>query len=113
VLAHAGGKCKRFDSPTDTDSCNPDEEIFQVARALPHGLVDGIVAGHTHDAVAHFVGDVPVIQSYANGRAFGRMDLAFELQTKKIVARHVFPPHEVCAGVDEACAPEDYESKPV
>ena len=34
-----------------------------------------IVAGHTHQAMAHEILGVPIIESFASGRAFGRIDL--------------------------------------
>src|SRR5690606_20295984 len=48
VGAHAGGSCTEFDDPRDLSSCDTNDEIFQLARAMPRGLVDVIVAGHTH-----------------------------------------------------------------
>ena len=67
VLAHAGGACFRFDDPTDLSSCDDDAEIFQLARRLPPGLDDAIVAGHTHRAVAHEVAGIPIIQAIRGG----------------------------------------------
>ena len=65
VLAHAGGACFRFDDPTDLSSCDDDAEIFELARRLPSGLVDAIVAGHTHQALAHEVAGIPIVQAYS------------------------------------------------
>src|SRR5262249_58637060 len=48
VAAHAGGRCDRLDRADDLTSCDADSEIFEVARRLPHALVDVIAAGHTH-----------------------------------------------------------------
>jgi 2',3'-cyclic-nucleotide 2'-phosphodiesterase (5'-nucleotidase family) len=114
VAAHAGGHCERFDDPRDLSSCDASQEIFEVARQLPEGAVDAIVAGHTHRAVAHFVNGVPVVESYAYGEAFGRIDLV--LQGGEVVDTRVHPPQRLCAsgsleGGD--CAPGDYESRPV
>ena len=50
-MAHAGGQCTQFDDPTDLSSCDAASEIFAVARELPRGLVDVIVAGHQPDLV--------------------------------------------------------------
>ncbi|MCX7808926.1 MAG: CapA family protein, partial [Deltaproteobacteria bacterium] len=52
ALVHAGGKCERFEDPKDASTCDPSEEIMHIAQALPSGLVDVIVGGHTHHAVA-------------------------------------------------------------
>jgi len=95
VAAHAGGDCKQLDAPDDLTSCRDDEEIFQVARALPPGAVDVIVAGHTHQAVAHRVGGIAIVQSWANGRGFGRVDV--DLEGGKVTAVTIHPPQEISA----------------
>jgi 2',3'-cyclic-nucleotide 2'-phosphodiesterase (5'-nucleotidase family) len=99
VTAHAGGRCDRFDDPTDLGSCNTDSEIFRVARALPNGLVDLIVAGHVHKAMAHEVNGIAIISSWAEGRYFGRVD--FQIADGKLTGRRVFPPHRICRYIYE------------
>jgi 2',3'-cyclic-nucleotide 2'-phosphodiesterase (5'-nucleotidase family) len=114
VAAHAGGACRRFDVPEHTDSCEPDSEIFQVARALPAGGasgVDAILAGHTHEGVAHRVSGIPVVEAYANGRDFSRIDLTIERPSGRAIAARIFPPQRICAL--DRCAGESYEGEPV
>jgi 5'-nucleotidase len=98
ALAHAGGDCARLDNPDDLSSCKPGEEIFEAARALPPGAVDAIVAGHTHQAVAHRVAGVPIIESYANGKAFGRVDLTWDPAARRVTSARIFPPVELVPG---------------
>lgn len=119
VAAHLGGKCTDLSNPDDHSSCDASEEAFVLASALPPGTVDVIVAGHTHRAVAHRVNGVPIIESYANGRAFGRVDLQVDA-SGKVTSSRIHPPRELCPpGPDNApvpterCAPGDYEGKPV
>ena len=119
VLAHAGGWCERFDDPADLSSCGDDAEIFRLARQLPPRLVDAIVAGHTHAAVAHVVAGIPIIQAYSRGAAFARLDLTVE-PGAGVVSSRVFAPQGLCAAVDRdgACQaggapPAPYESAPV
>ena len=120
VLAHAGGACFRFDDPVDLSSCDDDAEIFQLARQLPPGLVDAIVAGHTHRAVAHEVAGIPIVQAFSRGSAFARVDLTVE-RGAGVVATRLFPPQAVCAAVAAdgwSCAtgggtPASYEAAPV
>ncbi len=120
VLAHAGGACFRFDDPTDLSSCDDDAEIFQLARRLAPGLVDAIVAGHTHRAVAHEVAGIPIVQAYSRGSAFARVDLTVE-RGAGVVAAKPFPPQAICAAVaadGRSCAadggkPASYEGVPV
>jgi 5'-nucleotidase len=98
ALAHAGGHCVRLDDPDDLSSCKPGEEIFEAARALPPGAVDAIVAGHTHQAVAHRVAGIPIIESYANGKAFGRIDLTWDPAARRVVSARIHQPVELIAG---------------
>ncbi len=121
VVAHEGGKCLRFDEPDDLSSCRGSDEIFAVARALPAHLVDVIVAGHTHEGIAHRVAGIAIVESFANGRAFGRVDLTYDRRAKKVVASTIFSPRYLC-GFDrlptwppstESCRPDLYEGAPV
>ena len=124
AAAHAGGRCTTFENPSDLSSCGADEEIFQVARALPAGLVDAIVAGHRHIGIAHEVAGIPIVSSYSGGRAFGRVDLIVDPGTGRVTSHRIFPPHDLCAAQDPAtgaCAPlssgtavpSTYEGRPV
>ena len=100
VTAHAGGRCERFDVPDDLESCDDTSEIFRVARELPRGLVDAIVAGHTHAGLAHTVAGIPIIEAYSAGRAFGRVDLTFDRRTGRVSNARLFAPQPVCAFVN-------------
>ncbi len=97
VAAHAGGRCTDFAAPDDLATCNETQEIMTVARALPPGAVDVIVAGHTHQAMAHRVDGVAIIQSYALGVAYGRVDLTVDRRTRKLAASQIHPPRRLCS----------------
>ena len=115
VAAHAGGECEAFDDPDDLSSCDPSAEIFAVARALPAGAVDVIVGGHTHEGVAHVVNGIAIIESYAYGRAFGRVDLVVA-PDGGVLERRVHAPRELCATGEPSagdCVPGDYEGRAV
>ncbi len=98
VTAHAGGECTRFDDPADLGSCDPDSEIFAVARELPPGLVDLIVAGHIHKGMAHEVNGIALISSWSSGTFFGRVD--FRLAKGQVMGRKIFAPTRICRHVD-------------
>ena len=85
LSAHAGGGCDTFDDPRNLSSCDPNAEIFDLARDLRRGAVDAIVAGHTHAGLAHEVAGIPIVQSFWGGRAFGRIDLVVDLDSGRIV----------------------------
>jgi 5'-nucleotidase len=119
VLAHAGGKCAHFTNAPEADRCEMGSEIFRVARALPKGSVDAIVAGHTHAGVAHEIAGIPIIEQYAYGKAFGRVDLVVEGSPARIVDRRIHPPRDLCPDAEKGepdwsiCDPGDYEGAPV
>ena len=124
VASHAGGRCDRFDQPVDLSSCDEDSEIFQVARALPRGLVDVIVAGHTHAGLGHQVNGIGIIQPYSRGQFFGRVDVVFDRAARSVSRLQLFAPRQVCARQDPAtgtCAAAaggssagaEYEGRPV
>lgn len=100
VAAHAGGHCAKTDVPTDLSSCEATSEIFDVARKLPVGAVQAIVAGHTHKNIAHEVAGIPIIESGSWGAAFGRVDIVVEAATGKVVRTRIHPPETVTAGGD-------------
>lgn len=115
ALVHAGGECGELTEPDDLTSCDADAELFALARALPAGAVDALIGGHTHAGVAHRVAGIPVIESFANGRAFGRIDLRVTKGAGRAIEATIFPPHGLCAeDLDAAaCTKESYEGRPV
>lgn len=128
AVVHAGGRCTEFGNPADLDSCDDPSEVFDLARALPAGLVDAIVAGHTHAGMAHEVEGIPIVEANSLGQAFSRVDLTIDRVTKRRVAARPFPPRELCLVVEaesETCAPTNdaarlarrvpaqYEGRPV
>ncbi|HQP39070.1 MAG TPA: 5'-nucleotidase C-terminal domain-containing protein [Polyangiaceae bacterium] len=115
AAAHAGGDCANFDNPDDVSSCKP-EEIFAVARALDPKLVNVIIGGHTHRAVAHRVNGIPIIQSRAYGTAFGRVDLVVDPASGEVSVKKIHAPHRVCEEKESdapTCTPGEYEGERV
>lgn len=107
VVAHAGGRCDSLIDPRDLSRCDNESEIFDVARALPPGLVDQIVAGHHHRGIAHEVNGIAITESFSNARAFGRVDYRFDRRTRRVLERIIFAPQRVCLYVQsdgELCA---------
>jgi 5'-nucleotidase len=115
VAAHAGGICAELRNPADLSSCKDGQEIFELAESLPAGVVDAIVAGHTHRGVAHYVGGIPVIEQFAHGQYFGRIDLAVGVKSGKVSASRIFSPQPVCTERRAArCKPfPSYSGQPV
>ena len=119
AAAHVGSKCTDFHDATDISSCDQKEELFEMAGALPAGTLQVIVAGHTHAAMAHRIGDIAVIESYASGRAFGRVDVRIGA-AGNVTGVTILPPQDLCP-VDaegtpvpvEQCTGQTYEGLPV
>jgi 2',3'-cyclic-nucleotide 2'-phosphodiesterase (5'-nucleotidase family) len=65
IVAHAGAVCRA--------TCEGD--IIALARELPAGSVDAIVAGHTHQPVEAVVNGIPIVQARSSSSAVGVLDL--------------------------------------
>lgn len=121
LVTHAGGWCGETRDPHDLSSCDDGAEIFRVARELPPGTLQGIVAGHTHGTVAHFVNGVPIVSVPNFGSQFGRMDLVLDTATRRVRRVTIAQPQRVCTrlGADGECAlapngtSVEYEGRPV
>jgi 5'-nucleotidase len=119
AVAHIGSECKSFDNADDDSSCEHDGEIYKVLADVPPGTVDVVVAGHTHAGVAHRIHGTAVIESFAQGRGFGRVDVVVDGAGKPTAVK-VFQPTLICP-LDEHrnpvpvadCHPDSYEGKPV
>jgi 2',3'-cyclic-nucleotide 2'-phosphodiesterase (5'-nucleotidase family) len=119
AVVHAGGECEDTRNPDDLTSCDPDSEVFELARTLARDAeadaaikIDLIVAGHTHAAIAHRVAGIPVVEAYSNARAFARVDFAFELPSMRVRDATIFAPQAICTS-SELCAAERYEGAAV
>ena len=96
VAAHLGGKCAKDGRPRRSVVVRSrSRRSMKVAPAIPKGLVDVIVAGHTHQSMAHRIAGIAVIESWNSVRAFGRVDLTVDAKGEVTDAK-IFPPHEVC-----------------
>lgn len=60
------------------------EMVAEILKARP-GAIDAVIAGHTHHIDNVRIGSVPMIQSGANGKLFGRIDLTFDLDSHQII----------------------------
>jgi 5'-nucleotidase len=106
-LAHAGGRCTRVGDPKDLSSCDTETgEIFELLRELPPGVLDAVVAGHTHAELAHVVNEIPVVETRGLGRAFALLELWVDPKT-----RRVLPDRTVIGRNVAICAQVDAEAK--
>jgi len=120
LTAHAGGRCRTLDSPADLSSCDQNAEIFTLARSLPPGLVDAVIAGHTHAGLAQDVNGIPIVESFSTGLSFGRIDLAIDRASGRVTTHQTFRPQNICVRedprthrCDPAAPPAAYEGAKV
>jgi 5'-nucleotidase len=118
LIAHIGSACKDNDKPDDVSTCDTNDELFKVLPDVPKGLIDVVVAGHTHAAIAHRIAGMAVIESLSSGRAFGRVDL--RVTETHVSAVTIHKPEIMCPldreGDPQAvadCHPGPYEGRPV
>ncbi len=105
AIAHAGGKCSDLSNPRDTSSCDrSDGEIVGLVESLPPGTLDAVFAGHTHQAMGHFFGEVPVVSTWGLGRSFSVVELFVDPASRKVLRERtrLQAAIPVCAQVDEA-----------
>src|SRR5262249_34722454 len=92
VAVHAGGRCRDVEHPDDLSTCVADSEVFQLAQSLPPGLVDVIVAGHTHAGGAERVNGLAIVPSWLKGEGFSRVDVTLSRGKKNL---RIFPPRRM------------------
>jgi 2',3'-cyclic-nucleotide 2'-phosphodiesterase/3'-nucleotidase len=49
--------------------------------------VDAVIAGHTHQRIAGFVNNVPIVQGYKYGRALGKISFIVDKDKKEIIKK--------------------------
>lgn len=125
VAAHLGGSCTALEDSHAVSSCDPKQEAMRLVERLEPGLVDVLVGGHTHKAMAHEVHGVAVVESYAKLQAFSRVDLRLSAPVglsagragqPQISSREIYPPQAMCddaSGRPETCQPGSYAGRPV
>lgn len=90
VRAELDGKADVFvmlihDGDSDTHGLSALVETLMSSPRQPHGaVVDAVVSGHTHFIYDVTVAGVPIIQSGANGKAYGRIDLIYDPKLGKV-----------------------------
>lgn len=94
VLAHQGLRCDRMRPEpallrraNDAEgSCDPHDEIPELINALPKGTIDGVIAGHTHQVVHHYLNGIPVIEAGANGLYYNLLYFTWDWRQNKLVS---------------------------
>ncbi len=77
LLMHDGNA----DAP---DASRMVQTLLSSAAPAQGAEIDAVVSGHTHFTYNTSVGGVPVIQSGANGKGYGRIDLVYDPALRKV-----------------------------
>ena len=93
VTAHAGTFCDRKHglnewkilSAKDNQGECDDDEISKLASGVRPHTLDGIVSGHTHQVIHHWLSGIPTVQDEAYNQHFNVIYLTFNRATKKII----------------------------
>ena len=96
VVAHAGGECPSRDAGQCTG------ELFKdLLWRIKPGLVDVVMAGHTHQCIWHRLRGVLVAEACSHGKALGRVELTVDRRTGRVVpgGSRALPPQSVCHDV--------------
>ncbi|HZN95017.1 MAG TPA: bifunctional UDP-sugar hydrolase/5'-nucleotidase [Myxococcales bacterium] len=104
-VAHAGGKCSKWDDPRDLSTCDRDHgEIFEMLDRMPPRTLDAVIAGHTHAPMAHYVNGTPVVETWGMGRYFSIIDLAVDPVKHRVLEdkSKIIPVIPICERVDES-----------
>lgn len=93
VTAHAGTICEEklglrewriHDRTSVQGKCDEEHEIPVFLKGIDPGSVDGVVAGHTHQVIHHFLNGVPVVQGEAYNQYFNIIYLVFDRASRQL-----------------------------
>ncbi|MGE5396618.1 MAG: 5'-nucleotidase C-terminal domain-containing protein [Chitinophagales bacterium] len=59
-------------------------EAAELAKAITGA--DVLVSGHSHQKIAGYINEIPVVQGYYNSRAVGHVALKYSLQTNSVIS---------------------------
>jgi 5'-nucleotidase len=94
LTAHAGTECRKsprlrewafWDASYGSEGCDREQEIHRLADRLTSTQLDGIVAGHTHQVLHHFISGIPVIEAEAYNQYFNIIYYTFDRKSGKLL----------------------------
>lgn len=91
LLAHVGMSCGKektmelnmYASKTSQDLCESEDELYQLIISLDSGVIDGVIAGESHQQVHHWLNDIPVMSSIDHGFYASIMYIPFKWSSSK------------------------------
>ena len=91
LLTHLGISCgtektmelNMYKSQTPQDLCNNEDELYQLIVSLDKNTIDGVITGHKHQQVHHWVNGVPIMSSIDQGFYANIMYIPFKWSAAK------------------------------
>ncbi len=92
LTTHSGTFCPRkklnewqlLSAADDQGACAQDE-LSELASQAPAGVLDGIVSGHTHQIIHHWLNGIPTVQGEAYNQHFNIIYLTFDRRSGKLL----------------------------
>lgn len=82
LVSHMGGNCDLSNQSDTSVSCKAtpgkEHELLDVLQAMPKQTVDVVVAGHTHQYMAHWLEGTAIIESGSSGKHLGLIEACVE-----------------------------------
>ena len=92
LTTHSGTFCPRkkiYDwqllAPTDDQGACAVDEASTLASQAPAGVLDGIVSGHTHQVIHHWLNGIPAVQGEAYNQHFNIIYLTFDRRSGRLL----------------------------
>jgi 5'-nucleotidase len=93
LTTHSGTFCPRqnlnewrmLKASDDQGVCAMDE-LSQLSSEAPAGVLDGIISGHTHQIIHHWLNGIPTVQGEAYNQHFNIIYLTFDRRTGKLLS---------------------------
>jgi 2',3'-cyclic-nucleotide 2'-phosphodiesterase (5'-nucleotidase family) len=92
MTTHSGTFCERknlnqwrlLSSAVDQGKCEADE-LTALTSNVKTGVLDGIVSGHTHQIIHHWLNGIPVVQDEAYNQHFNVIYYTFDRKTRRLI----------------------------
>lgn len=67
-------------------TCVTTEELNKFLTKIPSNTLDGVIGGHLHTIVHHWINDIPVVLGDCNARHFNVLYLTYDKMNKKVLS---------------------------
>jgi len=116
ITCHVGVFCEEGDmadalslkmrnkDTNQTSFCFKTDELYTFLEQIPQNVVDGVIGGHLHTIVHHWINEIPVVLGDCNARHFNVLYLTFDTENRRVLTNftEIEGPVPVCENlIDE------------